>query len=535
VSVYQEEIPMQGRFLRKFLGVLTLTTCMVASGGVLATPVAGGILNWVGTPEPSSLVPLVTTAGGNCDIGPKVVEGLLTYDDQLNPKPLLATDWSVSKDGLQYRFALRKGVKWHDGKPFTSADVAFSILTLRQYHPRGKATFQNVTEVRTPDPYTAIIVLSQPAPYLLTALASTESPIVPKHLYEGTDIVNNKYSSAPVGTGPFIFKQWVRGSYVELVRNPDYWDKPKPYLDKIFVRFIPDPAARALAFETGAADLGLQAIPLSDVERFKSLPAFGIDTKSSPYLGTQQQLYFNFDNAILQKREVRHALAQALDLQAFNKVVWYGYGQVSPAAIGPLIAKYHDATQKYLPFNPLQAEKELDAAGYPRSADGTRFKLRLLIDPWVARQAADFVRQSLIKVGVGVTVETYDFATFTTKTYNERAFDLVLEGLSNMFDPVVGVQRIFWSKAIKPGIPFVNPAHYVNPAVDHLLEEAAVEIDQDKRRSLYLEFQRLAANDVASIELGASPQVTIYSRKVKNYAPTAEGLRGSFAELYIEK
>jgi len=152
----------------------------IVPAGASAAPDHGGTLTWLVTPEPASIVPLTTTAGGNAEIGPKVVEGLLTYDRNLNPKPLLATSWVVSTDGLQYRFNLRRGVKWHDGKPFTSADVAFSILTLKQVHPRGRSTFANVTDVKTPDPYTAVIELSRPAPFLLTALAGTESPIIPR-------------------------------------------------------------------------------------------------------------------------------------------------------------------------------------------------------------------------------------------------------------------------------------------------------------------------------------------------------------------
>jgi len=139
-----------------------------------AQPRHGGTLNWIVNPIPTSLVPINTSAGGNTDIGPKIVEGLLTYDMDLRPKPLLATAWSVSADGLQYRFELRRGVKWHDGKDFTSADVSFSINTLKQFHPRGRGTFASVTEVRTPDPHTAIIVLDKPAPAMLTALASAE-------------------------------------------------------------------------------------------------------------------------------------------------------------------------------------------------------------------------------------------------------------------------------------------------------------------------------------------------------------------------
>ncbi len=120
--------------------VVALTLGVLAAAGVHAQARHGGTLNWVVNPIPTALVPLTTSAGGNTDIGPKIVEGLLTYSYDLKPKPLLATAWNVSRDGLQYRFELRKGVKWHDGKDFTSADVAFSILTLKQVHPPGRST-----------------------------------------------------------------------------------------------------------------------------------------------------------------------------------------------------------------------------------------------------------------------------------------------------------------------------------------------------------------------------------------------------------
>ncbi len=518
---------------RRFWRPLSFALLAAAfSSGALAQ--AKGTLNWVIASEPALFVPLTTSAGSSCDLGPKVVEGLLSYDYKLNPQPLLATSWTVSKDGLQYRFDLRKGVKWHDGKDFTSADVAFSILALKQYHPRGRATFANVEGVRTPDAHTAIVVLSKPAPYLLTALAGTESPIVPKHLYEGTDVATNKANSAPIGTGPFVFKEWVRGSHVILERNPDYWDKPKPYVEKIIARFIPDAAARALAFESGAADLGTQVIPLSDVERFKALPNFQVLVRSFPYLGNQQQLYFNFDTPVLKKVEVRRAIAQALDINALNKVVWYGYGNVAAAPIGPLLAKYHDGSIKHEPVDLKQSAALLDAAGYKRGADGVRFKLRLLANPYVERRALDFVRQSLAKVGIDAVIENYDFATFTTKAYTERAFDLTLEMLSNMFDPTVGVQRVFWSKAFKVGVPFANPSHYANPEVDRLLEAAAVEVDEKKRVRQFQEFQKIVHRDVVSVEFGTNPQITIAAKKVKNFVPTGDGIRGSFSEVSIQ-
>ncbi len=494
----------------------------------------GGTLNWIVTPEPASVIPLTTTAGTNAELGPKIVEGLLTYDDELNPLPLLATAWEISDDGLQYTFTLREGVKWHDGEDFTSEDVAFSLLTLKEVHPRGRAIFANVTEVQTPDDHTAIVVLSKPAPYLLTALAGAESPIVPKHLYEGSDILANKHNSAPVGTGPFVFKEWVKGSHMVLERNPNYWDDPKPYLDQIVVHFIPDAVARAAALESGSADLAGQAIPLSDVKRFTEMPHMRVDSINWPYISVHQQMFFNLDTPELQDVNVRRAIAHAIDVEALNNIVWYGYGTPSAAAIGKANVKYHNADIEYLPVDLDKAKQLLDDAGLTPDANGNRLTLRLLYNPFQERRAADFVRQSLSRIGIDAVIENYDFGTYVTKAYTDRDFDITLEALANIFDPTVGVQRVFWSKNFQVGLPFSNAAHYVNPEADRLLEAAAIEVDEDKRRQQFLDLQQVINDDLPSIEFGANPQITVVANKVKDYAPTGEGLRGSFADLYIE-
>jgi len=522
------------RLTRTFRQLFVAAGTAALIGAASAQPRHGGTLNWIVNPIPTSLVPINTSAGGNTDIGPKIVEGLLTYDMELRPRPLLATAWSVSADGLQYRFELRRGVKWHDGKDFTSADVAFSITTLKQFHPRGRGTFASVTEVRTPDLHTAIIVLDKPAPAMLTALASAESPIVPKHLYDGTDIATNRHNREPVGTGPFRFKEWVQGSHVVLERNADYWDKPKPYLDRIVVRFIPDPVARAAALEAGEVDLGNAVIPLSEVARFSKLPRLVVDSSQWPYWGNHQQVYFNLDSPVVKDIAVRRAIAQAIDVNAYNNVVWFGYGKVTASIIGQAMTRYHDASIRHQPFDLKAAEAALDAAGLKRGANGIRFKLRLLYNPFLERRTADFIRQSLSRVGIDAEIEAYDFATYTRKVYTERAFDMTAESLLNLFDPTVGVQRVFWSKNFKIGLPFSNAPHYQNAEADRLLEAAAVETDERRRRELFINLQRVVAADIPSIELGANPNITIAARKVKNYAPTAEGARGSFADLYLE-
>src|SRR5580658_8306740 len=147
----------------------------------------GGTLTFLQNAEPTSLISLTTVGTPSLTNSAKTTEGLLEYDYDIKPKPGLATEWTISPDGLRYEFKLRPNVKFHDGKPFTSADVAYSIQLLKTVHPRGRNTFANVSEVQTPDPLTAVIVLNKPAPYLIKALTAAESPIVPKHIYENTD------------------------------------------------------------------------------------------------------------------------------------------------------------------------------------------------------------------------------------------------------------------------------------------------------------------------------------------------------------
>ncbi len=293
---------------RTVLRALALGALMASAlvGNATAEPTRGGTLRFLVEQEPTTLVTIAHTAGPSTRVSPKVTEGLLTYGFDFKPQPALATEWNVTPDGLTYTFKLRPGVKWHDGKDFTATDAAYSIDLLKKFHPRGRATFSAVTEVETPDPLTAIIHLSKPAPYLLTALDASESPIIARHVYEGTDPLTNKNASAPIGTGPFVFKEWAKGSHIILDRNPDYWDKPKPYLDRLVIRFIADKGARSAAFETGELDLGGgPPVPPSDLARLQALPNIGSDTRGYEYNGSMTQLYFNFDSAPLKDKRVR--------------------------------------------------------------------------------------------------------------------------------------------------------------------------------------------------------------------------------------
>jgi peptide/nickel transport system substrate-binding protein len=497
-------------------------------------PVSGGTLNWVYFPDPSAIIAINTSSGTGQTIGTKINEGLLSYAYDLTPRPVLALSWTISPDGMRYTFRLRSGVRWSDGRDFTSADVAFSILRLKVAHPRGRITFANVEAVETPDALTAVIVLAKPAPFLISALAGAESPIVPKHIYETFKPEEQPKLSQTIGTGPFLLKEWVPGSHLVFVKNQDYWDAPKPYVDRLVLKVILDPAARAAALETGEIDIGASPVPYGDIERLKADKKLVVDTTTYAYSGPQQQLFFNFDTGILQNHRVRSAIAHAIDLRALLDVVYFGYGQISPSPVSTVLPKFYNPNVKARPFDLKAAEKLLDEAGLKRDSAGIRAKLRLTQNPFLPASFSDFIRNSLRRVGIDIEVQRFDLATYLNVVYKDRAFDLTIESLSNTFDPTLGVQRAYWSKNFKLGLPFSNAAHYSNPEVDRLLEAAAVEPDEKNRREIWWKFQEIIHEEVASVDLIAAAGIIVANRRVKNFAPGAEGLTGSFADLWID-
>lgn len=524
---------------RLFNQLLLLTTVSLAlptsAFAQEAKPISGGTLNWVYRVDPgTALFAINTSSGTGQAIGPKVVEGLLTFDFDLKPQPLLATEWSVSDDHLRYTFKLRQGVKWHDGKDFTSEDVAFSIFRLKEAHPRGRITYQNVTAVETPDPYTAVIVLSKPAPFLILAQSSSESPIVPKHIFENTKPADGQTLQTAIGTGPFKLTEWAAGSHLVFERNPDYWDAGKPYLDRIILKVVTDPAARAAALETGEADIGDNPVPLADLDRLKQNPNLVVDTTTYAYSGPQQQLFFNYDNEILTKKPVRLAIAKAIDLDAIVNIALYGYAQVSPSPVSTALPKWYDKSVTAHAFDPAAAEALLDDAGYPRGADGKRFKLRLAYNSFLVPGYADVIKNQLERIGLEIEIVKFDLPTFLKTVYTDREFDLVVESLSNTFDPSLGVQRAYWSKNFKRGLPFSNASNYSNPDADALLEAAAIEPDEEKRWEIWSKFQQLIHNEVASVDLVAAGAQIVSNKRVKNVVTGAQGINWSFGDLWLE-
>ncbi|MDB5587205.1 MAG: putative transporter peptide-binding protein [Devosia sp.] len=344
------------------------------------------------------------------------------------------------------------------------------------------------------------------------------------------------HNSAPVGTGPFVFKEWVRGSHVEFVRNENYWDAPRPYLDRLIIRFIADASARSIALETGEAHVGPSTpIPLSDLARFETLPNIGIERRGYGYKNNLSRIEFNFEHPFFKDVRVRKAFAHTIDKSVIHKTVNFGYGSIIEGPIVPSLAKFYVPDLPAYAIDTAKAEALLDEAGFPRGSDGIR--QRLTLDPLggqdLYKRGGEYIKQALAGVGVEVSLRSQDFPTYIKRVYTDRDFDFTYHGMSNLFDPTVGVQRLYWSKNFKPGIPFTNGSGYSSPVVDKLLEAAAIEVNPELRFQQFADFQRQIHDDLPDINVVSSPDLTLYDKRVADHTVGAEGLAGSLAYAHF--
>ena len=199
--------------------VLSLIVCLTVAGH--AQPRYGGTLVCVLPDDPPTLATWLSSSFLPRMVAPQIVEGLLSHEPDLTPKPLLAESWTVSSDGLTWTFKLRKGVQWHDGKPFTADDVVFTVEEVWLKHSpdtmsRWKPLGLTVSKV---DDHTILFNFKKAYAFTTNYLSSHFGPIVPKHLFEGKDVPTNPFNLKPIGTGPFKFAEYVKGSHITLSKE----------------------------------------------------------------------------------------------------------------------------------------------------------------------------------------------------------------------------------------------------------------------------------------------------------------------------
>lgn len=526
---------------------IIIGTALIASLGLTGAAHAqkrGGTLVQLTSPEPPTLASYLNTSLAIPQVTGKIYDGLLEYDFNLKPQPSLAESFVVAPDGKSITFKLRHNVKFHDGVPFTSADVQFTFMdVLKKVNPRGIGSLRELEAVETPDDYTAVFKLANPAPYIMMALSGADAPIIPKHIFGTGDIRNHPNANKPIGTGPFKLVEWRKGEFIRLDRNPDYWREGMPYLDRVVIRFIPDASTRTALLEKGEAHLaGYGTVPFAQVKRLATNPNIEVTTKGYEMFSIVESITFNTKRKPFDNVKVRQAISYAIDRQFIVDNVYFGYAKVATGQISSNFAPagfYTNQVKNYaVPDNLAIAAKLLDEAGFPKKEDGVRMEVTLDTTASYGeyyQRAAEVIQQNLARVGIKVNIRSEDVATWLNRVFTQYDFDMTQVGLANLADPVLGAYRAMHSVYIKKGAVFTNNSQWSSPRTDELMDAAARELDPVKRGALYKELQQLTAEAAPAAWYIETQFPTVYNKSFKNVITSPQGLQGSFYSTWLDK
>jgi len=503
-------------------------------------PAKGGRLVVAADSEPRNLNPAIVASNGVFFISSKVVETLAeaSFDGKDGLDPRLALSWEGAPDGLSVTFKLRDGVKWHDGKPFTSADVAFSALQVwKPLQNLGRTVFKDLEAVDTPDDLTAIFKFGKPTPFQLirNALPALSS-VVPKHVYEVGKIEDNPANNAPIGTGPFKFAEYKAGQYYRLTKNEDYWGKDEPYLDEIIYQVLPDRTSAASALEAEEIHLAaFSAVPLADLDRISRVPGLKVVTKGYEGLTYQLVVEINHRRKELADLKVRQAIAHAVDKDFVVKTIFLGYAATATGPVPKNDPQFYTADVPTYPFDVAKANTLLDEAGYKRADNGKRFSLKLLPAPYFneTKQFGDYLRQALAAVGIDAEIVNNDSAAHMKAVYTDHAFDLAVGPPVFRGDPAIST-TILVQSGIPDGVPFSNQGGYKNAELDALIAKASETLDTAARTDLYKEFQKKVAADLPLINVAEWSFISVARDTVGNIADNPRWAVSNWADTYLE-
>ena len=482
--------------------------------------------------EPAHLNPAIATTGAIHVVAGSIYNGLVGLDAQGKPVPELAERWEVRDNGRTYRFFLRQGVKWHDGQPFTSADVKFTFEEmLIKLHSRTRAGLDGTLDrIETPDVNTVVFRFKNPYAPLLRRLDVIEAPILPAHLYRGTDVQTSAVNQRPVGTGPFKFLEWQRGQQITLVKNENYFRSGKPVVDRVVFRIIPNNTAAAAALERGEVDY-LWSVGGPDAARLRANQGVTLDKNPSGAGGSYcvNTLVPNIQSFPLKNLRVRQAIYHATNREFILERVNFGQGRVANGPIASTLPFYDPKIPTYA-FDLERANRLLDAAGYTRKADGVRFRLRFTYAQASFASLADVLKDQWRQAGIDLVLEPLEVNAANEKVYIKKDFDIGVASLCGGSDPDIGVKRLLTSRNIGP-ILFSNGPGYKNPVVDAMLDRAVQTVDDDKRIEQYRLMQQQVAKDLPYFWL-------IETEGFRAYRTAVKGIRiwtsNSFEDASIE-
>ncbi len=498
------------------------------SGGATAdssTPVHGGNLT-VDTVTPQLDLDIDTTSDNESIWAlENIAEGL--YRNANNGKsviPWLATGYTVSSNKLVWTFNLRHGVRFSNGQTMTSKDVAWSL----NWAAGPKDAANNYVDaafrtVETDGPYKVKIITKEPWAPLLADLAMYANDIFPANLNGES---RSQFFQNPIGTGPFKIATWQKGQYMKLVRNPDYWQKGKPYLDSVTLQAVGDSNTRMDQLKGGQAQV-IEDVPFQLISSLRQTSGIKVGLFPSSRIDyvTMNQLEKPFANL-----HVRLAITHAINRAAIMKAVFAGYGQTANSPYMPILKYY---TPVNIPaYSLAQAKQQLAQSPYPHGGFTVKF-LSASGDP-IQGPVSQIIQAELAKLNIHVQIETLDPSAVQAQ---EQAFHYGMRETywtNDIIDPDEYTAFTLCGSYKNCGGVYANFTHFNDPEINRLTLLGERTLDGPARQHIYEEIQRLAAQQMPMIWLGYSPFAYGYSDKVHGFVVSTQG-NAHYEDVWLSK
>ncbi|HET7342958.1 MAG TPA: peptide-binding protein [Methylomirabilota bacterium] len=537
--------------LRRFAAVFTLTAVVAGCLGETSdagpeaktgapAPADGDTLIEASIGNVSGLIPNITSDSASHAVGDFMYNGLVTLDRELNIIGDLAKSWTFSKDCLTLDFQLNDNVRWHDGQPFTADDVVFTWeTTVNPKTPSPyRSDFQDVDRVEAVG-RTAVRVKYK-RPYA-KALLSWGMPMLPRHLLDSW-VKSGKLKeapqnwTAPVGTGPYRFKEMKSGEKVVVVANRDYF-KGAPHISRVVYRIIPSQATIFLEVKAKGVDVaGLTALQYA---RQTEYPAFDKAYNKYRYAGAGYTYFgFNLKDPRFADRRVRLAFAHAINKQGLLDGVVLGLGREATGPFRPGMWADNPAV-KPIPYDLKRAQALLTEAGWKRNEqgllekDGKPFTFELLTNQGndERKKIAEIIQASLRELGVGVEIRILEWATLLKEHVKTRQFEAIVLGWNTGTDPD---QYVIWHSS-QMGPDQLNHISYSNREVDALLEAGRSTCHQAERVRYYQRLHEMLAADQPVIFLYWRDELNVVSNRVHGVNPGPAGMGWNFTDWFVPK
>jgi peptide/nickel transport system substrate-binding protein len=488
--------------------------------------------------EPKTLNPLVATSAQAQDIVELMFLKLLSEEgDFLSFRPRLASQWSFGDDGLSITFHLRDDVSWHDGEPVTAADVRFTWELQKDERVAwaSRSIKDRITDVEVIDDRTVSFHFATRYPYQLHD--ANDGVILPRHLLSDVppdSIRGSDFGRHPVGNGPYRFARWIPGQYIELERNPDYYEKGQPYLGRVGVRIVPDMTNLVNQLKAGEIDC-LESIPIDALAELESQYK---EIEIYRYLSREMAfVVWNLESELFADRAIRRALAMSIDAREIIETLWRGMADVSDSPMHPMLWA-HDPGIETIGYDPHRARAIFAEHGWRDSnndgvldKDGQPVEFDMTTNQGIQVRAdvMTMVQEYLRRVGIKVNARVLEWNTFIGGVINGE-FDSCVLGWR--VDTRADLTR-FWHSSATPPNGF-NASRYVNADADALIERAKNTLDFDEARQLWYQCQRIIYEDQPIFFLAVPHEVVGLRKEICGVQPTAYGFFVNLPEWYID-